>query len=426
VSLFRRLLSALTRDSPFLITVANFAALGMALVTAPVVARALGPEGRGETTAALAAFAIVPIVLAVGIPLEIRWQAARGNADAAVRASRDLWLMCIPPAALIALSLDHLVFSGLEQSARWAAFIGVALAPISMSWASDISLLIARGHYRGVMVIRLIQPVVFLFGALLLWAADALTVTLVLALNVLATAITATVSWRLAGVRLRGARSSYRELLRGGVKYAGSSIAETASNRLDQVLVLPLLGAFGAGLYSVAVTIGTLPLAVGHALGATYFRSVAASGPEDRTNIVAEGVRATSSLAILVCVGLALLTPPAIGILFGGDFSDAVKPTWIVLVGSVGLTVGYVCSMMLAAQGHGARMTIAQLASLAAAVVLLYCLGPIFGVLGASVASSLSYAVLLAVLLVSLQLPIGTLLPTPRGIVIAIRRLFGR
>lgn len=418
------LVRALKRDSPFLIVVANFMAMALALATAPVVARAIGPEGRGESAATLAAFAIVPIFLAIGIPLEIRRLAAQGTADPAIRASRDLWFIAVIPATATAWALDFMVFQSLAPPARLLAFIGVVSAPLTMSWTCDVSVLIAQARYRAVMLLRLTQPVIFFVGAFSIWMLGNLSVTVILAINIVATAVTATLGASFVRVSLRGKRESHRSMIQNGFRYSGSSIAEAASNRLDQIIVLPLIGAGAAGMYSVAVTIGALPLALGHALGATYFRAVAAASRHEIDQLISTGIRAISSLAAVGCGILALASPLLISILFGPSFTDAIIPALITIVGSFALTVGYVCSMMLAAQGQGLRMTIAQVVALAVGIFLLLALTPSLGAIGASVASSCSYLVVLAILLLGLRANVFSLVPTPSGVRTAMRELF--
>src|SRR5689334_5155238 len=68
----RRLQKFIRSDVPFQITIANFASLVFSFLTVPVIARAVGAEGRGETAAVVAAFVFVPVLLGLGIPLEVR------------------------------------------------------------------------------------------------------------------------------------------------------------------------------------------------------------------------------------------------------------------------------------------------------------------------------------------------------------------
>lgn len=414
----------LQRDSPFLIVFANVIAMGLALLTAPIVARALGPDGRGETAAALAAFALVPIFLSIGIPLELRRLAAQSQAKPAVRAARDIWAWALIPASMAAYVLDLTIFNSLGADTRTIIFVGITLAPLTMSWTADVSVLISRGQYRSVLAIRLVQPVVFFLGSFVFWALGALSVTVVLLLNISATAVTAALGITFVRVSLFGERASHRQLVSKGLKFAGSAIAEAASNRLDQVLLLPLIGATGAGFYSVAVTIASLPMALGQALGATYFRSLAVAADADRARLVSSGVRATASITFVVCSALGALSPVLIPVLFGGSFTGAIAPALVALIGSFALTVGYVCSMMLAAQGRGIRMTVAQTVSLVAALGLLYLLAPAFGAVGASAASSISYVILLAMLMRGLRPPLRSLVPTVSGLRLAFRMLF--
>ena len=422
----RRIIASLSWDTPAHIALANVAASAIALITAPIIARSIGAAGRGETAAALAAFALVPIVLAIGMPTELRRVWATARADSLVRSFRDVAATMVIPAVGIAFALSETLFRDLSTDSRIMVFIGVALAPLSVSWAGDVSVLVATGRYRAVMLVRLLGPTAFLVGVGVAAISGAATVATVLLANILGTGVTWLAGLLLVRVSPIGPRASHTRLLRRGVTYAGSSVAEAATYRLDQVIALPIIGAQQAGFYSVAVTIGSIPIALGQSLGAHYFRNVANAPQSQRPALTEEAMRVTISSSLALCVLLAIVSPVLIPVIFGAEFQAAVTPTLVYLLGSVFMVCIVVSTLLLAASGKGHVMTISQVSNLVVGLTLLVLLGPMLGAAGAALASTISYIVLAMVQTKLLGARLTSLTPTPRGVAAGIRTLVRR
>ncbi|MGK2876969.1 MAG: lipopolysaccharide biosynthesis protein [Solirubrobacterales bacterium] len=413
-----------TRDAPSSIAVANMVAAGLALLSAPLIARGLGPDGRGQTASVLAAFLIVPIILSLGVPVELRRRCIDAHTDPLVRAARIYYAVAFLPAITLAFLLDKTLFASLSGASAIASFIGISLSPLSMSWLGDTSVLVARGKFRRVMAVRLVQPVLVLFAIIAAMAFDAISVAFVIGVNVGAIAITCVVAANLTRVSILGRTDDPVPLLKGGLKFAGSSIAEASSNRLDQVLVLPILGSYGAGIYSVAVTLGAIPIALAHAMAAGYFRDIAQSDVRDRAAVVRTSIRGTTSVAVIACGALALLSPPFIPLVFGKDFVPSIVPAEIALLGSVAMVIGYVAAMALIVEERGRRMTVVQVVSLGFAIGALLVLGPPYGATGAAIASTIGFVLMAVGMLSGISISPIHLVPTPAHVRSAIRRLF--
>lgn len=423
MSLGGRLIGILRDESPILLIVGRLGATALAFVTAPVIARAIGPIGRGETAAALATFAIVPIVLSFGLPLEIRRLAAIGQAAEALRTSRVVCALAFPVAGLLGLAAYFTLFSSFAPAARVVATVGVALTPLAMIWMCDLGVLIATGRLRGVMFLMLLQPIVYLIVVLVLWITGLIDTATVLIAHILGTLATAVLGVTLTRVSLRGTRNSLPKMLKSSARFAGSSMAEAASTRLDQVVALPLIGAFQAGIYSAAVTVAAVPFALSQAIGASYFPMIARAKGEVRRELKEESIRVSAATALICVPAMVPAIWVGIPLLFGTEFASAVPVAWISFSGTCAMVIAYVCSMGLAAEGRGTRMTLAQLGSLLVAMALLFVLAPRLGAIGAAVASSVSYVTLLISLLVGTGVRSSQLLPRFRDFPLALMTL---
>ena len=387
-------------DSPTHVALGQLGSSALALISAPVVARLLGPEGRGETASVLAAFYIWPILSALGMQLEVRRAGARDAGEAALRRARVFIVLLLMPSAVIGWALSSTVFGGLGET-RVVAFIGLALGPAMVWWMCDQSLLIARKRYRFVAVAQLVQPVTYLACVLVGWSLGVVSVGFVLSAHIAAMVFTAVCTSISVRVGLTGPRARTGSFLASSLRYSGSSIADAAANRIDQFLALPLLGAYQTGLYAVAATVGGLALPLGHALAADSFNAVAsAAGDEARRAVKLFQIRTAVAGALLSGAALFAVTPALLPLIFGSEFEMAVVPALITVWGGVGAIAAYVASLVLAAEGRGVEMTIAQVIRLAVSVGALYLFGSMWGAVGAAVASALgSWVLCVAVVL---------------------------
>ena len=395
MNLFKKVCRRLfLEDSPSAIAMGRLVATGIGFINVPLIAWLVGAEGRGETAAVLAAFYLVPILLGIGMPLEVRRLATQGEYQSVARASKDIaWSMLIP-AFGIALLLIETVFQSLNQHSRIATFVGISLAPMMISWMCDQSILIARKEYRKAGSIQLCQPFVNLIFILVLIPFVQVKVEHVIWSAIVSQFITMLLGLLLVRHGIFGDRYSYAKLFRKSLSFFGGSIAEAASNRLDQVLLLPVMGSFQLGLYSVAATISTMPIMLGHALGATYFNSLARAPEELKKSIKITAINSTLALSLGFSLFLALFSPLAITLLFGAEFRGAILVTFISLIGSIALTPAFVCSMLLVADGRGGLMTIGHLISVISAVIGIFIFATTMGAVGAAIASTVSYILL--------------------------------
>jgi O-antigen/teichoic acid export membrane protein len=409
----RRVISAVRTSfrSPAVIVYARLASLILGLFATLITARGLGPAGRGDAAAALSALYLVPICAALGLPLVVRRQAAHNRTEASVRTIRLLALLLTVPCCVVGLLLVLFPLASLDDSAKLAAFVGIAVAPITVLWLADQSVLVAKNRYLGVATIQGAQPAIFCALLLAAWATHHIVVWVVLAANIAGSLATFFTSSLLTRVPLRGPRLPVRNALREGLTYAGSQASEAASNRLDQVYLLPLMGAHAVGLYSVAATVGAAPLTVAYALSASTYTAIATSEGSERHAHQAAAARAALYWAIAVSAAAAAASYVLIPIVFGDKFADARIPTLICVLGSSAMVVAQVCGNALAAANRGLVMTLSQLGGLVMAVVLALWLASQYGASGAAAASSGGYAVAALMLLYFAKIRVHHLVP---------------
>jgi len=400
-------------QSPSLIVASRLGSAALGLVSAPLIARALGPDGRGTTAGALAIVGLLPIVLGFGIPLVVRRLSVDSETiGPAIRSARIFSIVAVAPSLLIAWGATFFLPT-LQSGPNLIAFlIAAGTAPLAILWICDANVLIAQRRNGHFALISIVPAFVSVGIIAVSWGFDILSVPIVLLANVAATLATLVLTTFLTRVRLIGDHLPLLPFLRQGGKFAGSQLSEAASYRLDQVIALPLIGASEAGLYSVAATISLIPYSIGQAVGTAIFRHVAlAENDEDKVQRTAVAMRIGFLAGAVSAAGLAIVTPFLVPLIFGSEFVGAVGPTLWSLIGSVAVVLSYVAASVFTASGRGWLMTIAQVSGLIVGIGALFILAPILGAEGASIASSAGYWVCAIICLARIRVPFLKLLP---------------
>lgn len=410
-------------SSPSFVALGQFAASALALISAPIVARAIGPDGRGETAAVLAVTYMWPLICGMGLPLEVRRHAAATNETSVLRTARVWVVLLFLPSVLVGAILSFTLFDGFPPAEKVAALVAVSMAPLAVSWMCDQSILISRSQYGRVAVVQIMQPAVYVLLIATGWVSGIVSVAFVIWSNAAAVGATFIAAAALARVGFGGPRLPLKSTLRRSIPFAGSSITDATTNRLDQLLALPIMGGPAAGFYAVAATVGALAMPLGHALAASSFNAVARTPAGEREKIIGDRTREALALGIISSVVVIILAPFGIPLLFGTDFSQAVIPTMICAAGACATIAAYVCMLSFAGSARGKEMTLAQIVRLITATILLIWLGTQFGAIGASIASAVGSWVLLAMLLSRLKGGFRMALVRPADIMSGLRRL---
>ncbi|MGE2715280.1 lipopolysaccharide biosynthesis protein [Mycolicibacterium litorale] len=413
--------------SPSALIVGRILATTLSLISAPIVSRAIGPEGRGETAAALALFLIIPVVVSIGMPMEVRRLAAIEEADAALRSARLVTTLSTIATVALGITCYFTLFASFDPFSRTAATLGVALSAIPASWALDVSVLVAHERFGAVALLQVIQPATYVLLIVAFWLLDAATVATVLIAFIVGNIANFVTGIALTRVPIRGGMLQCRTFLSRSFDFYAGSVAQIASTRLDQVLALPLIGAQQTGFYSVAVTIGSAPaLVLGHALAGSIFRGIARAEGDERMQLQSAAIRSATALAMMCCPLLAIVAWPVVPWVFGADFEGALPATFIAIVAGGAQLIGFVASSAATACGKGRLLTSAQVGGLAVGLLALVPLGLLAGALGASIASAIGFIVTAIILSVSLRVRLTDLVPKPADFVGSLKLLWRR
>jgi O-antigen/teichoic acid export membrane protein len=169
--------------------------------------------------------------------------------------------------------------------------------------------------------------------------------------------------------------------------------------RIDVYLVAYYLSPHDLGLYAVAVGLAELVTQLPAVFGTVVFSKSANEAGQEVGGLVAQVVKLIPAMALLAIPAFWLLGRHVITILYGGEFAESYRAALWLLPGVVFLGGTNVINNFLAGKGYPWFLHIACFASLGLNVVLNLAWIPRYRIIGASLASSVSYGLWFLVLL---------------------------
>lgn len=373
--------------------------LAISFCSSVVVARSLGPEARGLFAAGSALATLGSQLSNVG--------AHAFNTFEVSKRPHHLGSLLANSAAQTALTgggvalLLAVIFT---LQPAWAPVSGQALT-LSLAWIPcALFAVLLQSLILGMQWIsfyNLVEVVARAFGLallLLLAAHDLLDVPKALMVSIAVVAGMTLVMW----LRLRASRGSESglsmELVRQGLGYGVRSyivafLAYTVM-RSDILLIKYMLGPTQTGYYSIATTLADVVYLGPVSINAILFpRFAAMTDPDSKWRLLRKVLLVVVGLVLLICAGVGVFAKALIGSVFGVDYLPAAPALAILMPGIAFLAVTSVVSAFIASVDIPPLLigvyVAANIVNIGANVTLI----PVFGISGASIASSVAYFV---------------------------------
>jgi O-antigen/teichoic acid export membrane protein len=374
-------------------------------LTAIIVARAVGPEGKGSLALLTGATAILVSIVGFGIP---SGAAALYPRDARNRSNILATALTLTAAASSLALLLYAVFGlrllGVVLSERdmatmdpaWALLAVLAVPPAALAAVADVVLIAAnamrtyslRAAASGVLGVAL---TVVLTLQLDWGVAGALAAYPVAACAGLV--IFAWWWWKQdalwpARVRLSCARA----LMHVGIQQHAIAIVALVAKRIDVFLVAGMLSLQDAGFYAAGILI---PQAIITVPRATMWPMVSALSGENSqvSDAVARISRLQVAFMIVVALLLAPLAPVVVRFLFGEAFFPAVSPFRWALIGIPFTPLTITVNAILTARTRPGLSIVASVIGTGIQLALALLLIPVWGAAGSAAALSANFFV---------------------------------
>lgn len=205
----------------------------------------------------------------------------------------------------------------------------------------------------------------------------------------------AVMNWPLASISSQWYTSDIpllKETLRSSLVLHVAALLLFLHLRLDLFMVKAWLGTRALGYYSLTVTLAdTLPLAT-EAIALAVLPGQVVNTLSESAARALRAARATFAVGTLVALGWLIVGVPVIRVVFGAEFLPAFFPLVVLLPGMILMGMQRTCAPPALRAGRPVVMVLIFAASLACNVLLNFLWIPRWGLVGASAASTVSYA----------------------------------
>jgi O-antigen/teichoic acid export membrane protein len=398
------------------------------VVTGVLLARTLGPMGRGELAAILLWPTILSAVGNLGVMDAATYYSARSETGVGTIVGSSLVLGACQSAFLAGLGVLvlPLVLSNYEKDVLHTAFLFLCFIPVNILTLNLAGVMNGLHRFVWFQSLRLLVIGATALGLVSLALAHALTLrtaVLVYLTANLMTLATAVALFRVADQSaVRFSLPTARALLSFGVRSHLGNVSGLLNERLDQLVISAILAPTKLGLYVVAVTFTSVTNLVGSSVALVALPTLARlRGLAERAAAARRLVVLTVLLSAAVTLPLIAFTPFLIELAFGNAFRGAALISRILLIAAIVLGTNRVLGSILTGVGRPLDAGIAESVALVATSIGLVSLLPTLGLIGAGVASLIAYSVSASWMVwrvtQSLELsPRELLLPTRTGV----------
>jgi len=356
----------------------------------PVLAHALGVDGRGAVAAATAPLFLAMSVATIGVPGAVTWSIAKN--PAALRRVLGPGMLLVTGAGLLATALLTVCSGWLGAgSGSLAGLVTMASLALVPNLLAGVLCAAAAGLHAWSAVARerALTNGLRLAGIAILAALGELTPTS--AVIVIASApVIGALSYLPLVIRRRAVDIPTEDhvgagaLVSYGLRMWAGSLSGVVLSRLDQTVMAPLGGVDELGLYAVAVSVAGLVAIVNLAVREVMFSADAAN---DDIESLARSARLSTAATAAGAVVVGATASWTVPLLFGAEFTTAVPATLLLLAAAVLGNSGSVAGISLAARGRpglrSASLAVASVVNVAAVILLV----PHLGAVGAAAAT---------------------------------------
>ena len=392
----------------------NISASLVAAVTGILLARWLGPTGRGHYAAVTAYFGLMLILTEVGISASLVFYVAkwRSDADNYVRTAARILIPLGLVGSAVTFGGALLVLD--DSDARRVPFLVLAICVILSLIGAPRSFALQALSISKWNIVRLSQPLVMIVLVVGYEIAHPVDVTIVVGLMAVAIAVQVALSWVLYA-REHICRGSYkRALMAPMVRFGLSNAASTAPNsinaRVDQLVLAVMVAPAILGQYAVAVTLSLLAGPLALAFGNVAFPRLARGG--NVIEIAKRSVRGSMIVSILGVGVIMASSPFVVPKVFGDGYGDVTTLLVILGPGAVVFVVNQVIGDLLRGLGRPGIVARCEWFGLTCTVAGLYLFVPTFGAYGAAATSSVVYLIVHVLLRIYLHRLVSAHAPT--------------
>ena len=382
--------------------ITNIVIQACTVVQGILVARLLGPAGRGQFAAAILWPGLFAAMGGMGVSVALARRAGRAHDLARViRTGLALTLLTGTVVAVLCAAAIPWLLPGNDTVVRNAAYVFVPFIIFNQVSLAMIAIDQGAGWFAQMNWTRLIVNPVYLLFVVVLWFTGVRDVGWFVIGLLIANAAVAFARVTLAVQRapLSGQMEPVNAVLHEALPYGLAGLLGALAASADKALLLYLLGTAQLGFYTVALTAASVVNSLAGAAGTVSFGMSAQVKDREGFDRVARMFRFTAWTWLLAGLGVAVIIPIVLPLLYGAVFRPAIWPA-ILLIPAAALTgQASILEESMRAQGRAFVGLEARAAGLVVMIAMGWLLAPVVGIYGVVFAAIGSQAIVLIVMM---------------------------
>ncbi len=367
----------------------------LGFITSILVARKLGAEGKGYISYIILIFGLIASYGHFGINNATAYFQKRSKYSQNEVFNNNISVLLIIFGIIffliISLKLNSLILKEYDFD---LVFLGLAYVLITFIMTSVQEFYVGNERILEINKYLLIGESLILITTLVLSFTNTLSIRSYLIIFVFSTLIR--MIFLLKGIRIKFTfyinKILVKEEIRFGFIAYLSALFIFLNYRADQFLIKMMLGIDSLGIYSIAVNLAELaflvPTSVSNVLTGRLYNIN--NQVENKKNVTYKTVKYTFYISMVV-VFIGMIMTPLIPIVYGKGFSDAANITLVLFIGIIFASIGKVAYTYFFTEGrpiiHLKVTAITFLTNISFNFILI----PFLGMIGAAIASTISY-----------------------------------
>lgn len=377
---------------------AQIAVSVLSLANVLVIARTLGPAGRGDVAFLTAVAWLTAFCFAMSAHEAMANRAATDPKDRPELAGSAVILAALLGAAGAAaayVAVNYVPFLRMEVDglAMWAALVAIPVLILQTYFSYLVRAAFAVGAANVALIITALGVALNAALAVLGLLTSRNAVFVWTGAQVLSVVVLGAYLSRCLGSIRAPNRRLLRHIARFAIRAHGAGLTNSATYRIDSWILGAIAGPHQLGVYSVAVAwfegLFLLPQAISLALRPT----IATATDERGSRLAAQGCTIAVVVTAVMGGALYLLAPVLCVGVFGPEFRDSVPLLRLLIPGALGIATLKILGSALTARGRPWLESVASACAFGVAVAMYVTLIPRFGAVGSAAASTAAYLI---------------------------------
>lgn len=380
----------------FYTLVSNIIIIGIGFVTSVIISRTLGDQLQGVYNLAIFMPTMMYNFLNLGQDTSVMYYLS--NKTISKREAIDNMLPVLIVYTFVATLIGMLSIVLLKERMfndvpYPTLMLALAISPLTYLNNNLSAVLKSKGKFKVLNRIQVINKLVYFVICTILFLL--VSVNIVILANIIILVISIVTIWRkleIRSIKFRFNIEYQKNNFSYGLKSYLANMITFLNYRLDTFLIKALnKSTASVGQYGVAVTLAELVWVFSSAVSSVMFPYVTSiESDEEKSKVTSTTFKIVMVFTSFAIIGL-LLGSNLIGVIYGPRYYGSIAPFRMLLLGIFSLSLGKILANDIAARGKPELNAFSNFIGLITNVLLNIILIPRLGIVGAAVATSISY-----------------------------------